>query len=138
MSAPPAPSQDSLQQIGKRVGAQLQPRFPGDGAIFLCSFIFQGQTVFASPTFTADVVLHAGLSLAVLFPLFPFILSLPHLCAAHHVHHSGRETTGSLSRCSFQKAKETSFPQLSPPLWENTAVGALSTDSKYSFNGDHH
>lgn len=77
---PTCPQQDSLGQIGKQAGAQLQRRFPGDGAILRCSwcsFVFQGQMVFASLTFTADVILHAGLLLAVLFPLFPFILSLP-------------------------------------------------------------
>lgn len=74
---PTCPQQDSLGQIGKQAGAQLQRRFPGDGAVLRCSFVFQGQMVFASLTFTADVILHAGLLLAVLFPLFPFILSLP-------------------------------------------------------------
>lgn len=58
VSAPPAPSQDSLRQIGKQVWTQLQPRFPGDEAILSCSFVFQGQMVFASLTFTADVGLH--------------------------------------------------------------------------------
>lgn len=54
------PSRRSLGQIGKQACAQLEHRFPGAAAALLCSFIFQGQMVFASLTFIADVVLDAG------------------------------------------------------------------------------
>lgn len=65
---------------------------------------------FASLTFIADAVLHAGFSVVVVrvffFPLFQSILFLSHFPALHHVHRSGRETTGSLSRWNLQGAKK--------------------------------
>lgn len=48
-----------------------------------------------------SLLMYAGLSPVVLFPLFQFVLFLAHF------HQSGRETTGSLSRWSLQGAKKT-------------------------------
>lgn len=63
------PSRMSLGQLGKQACARLEHRFPGAVAALLCSFIFQGQMVFASLTFIGDVVLDVGFSAVVLFPL---------------------------------------------------------------------
>lgn len=52
------------------------PRIPRREAVLFCSIHFQGQMVFASLTFTADIVLFAGFSQVASFPLFQFILPL--------------------------------------------------------------